>query len=196
MKKLVFATNNEHKLYEVKKMLSGFYKVIGLKEAGIHEDIPENEPTLDGNAKAKAQYVWDKLKLNVFADDTGLEIDALNGEPGVYSARYAGPDKNSIDNMKLVLEKMGNTHLRSAQFRTSICLILEGNTYYFEGKVVGSMLESPRGTEGFGYDPIFQPQGYTVSFAEMPLDEKNKISHRGRAISKLIDFLKTTEVIK
>ena len=189
MEKLIFATNNEHKLVEVKKMLKGKYEVLGLKEAGIFEDIPENEPTLDGNARVKAEFIYNRLKINVFADDTGLEIDALDGEPGVYSARYAGESKNSIDNMNLVLSKMKLVTNRSAQFRTSICLILGGEKFFFEGIVKGSMLEKPIGETGFGYDPIFMPNGYNISFAEMHMDEKNKISHRGLAVKKLMNFL-------
>ncbi|MBI9067158.1 MAG: RdgB/HAM1 family non-canonical purine NTP pyrophosphatase [Salinivirgaceae bacterium] len=191
METLIFATNNEHKLHEVKKMLSGLYTVIGLEEAGIFEDIPENENTLNGNARAKALYVHSKLKTNVFADDTGLEILALNGEPGVYSARYAGVQKNSSDNMHLVLEKLKNIKNRNAQFRTAICLYLNDTEYFFEGIVKGSIIENPRGKEGFGYDPIFKPEGYHLTFAEIPLDEKNKISHRGQAIENLISFLKS-----
>lgn len=172
-------------------MLDGLYDVIGLEEAGIYEDIPENEPTLEGNARAKALYIWNKFHKNVFADDTGLEISPLNGEPGVFSARYAGEDKNANKNMQLVLEKMKGKNQRSAQFRTSICLILDGEEHYFNGTVSGNIIENPTGNEGFGYDPIFVPIGYNITFAEMPLHEKNKISHRGRAIEKLIFFLKT-----
>lgn len=190
MKKLIFATNNEHKLSEVKQMLNGLFDVIGLQEAGINEDIPENEPTLEGNAETKAQYVHKKLGTNVFADDTGLEIKALNNEPGVYSARYAGKEKDAVANMNKVLESMKGLNERQAQFRTSICLILNNTTYFFEGTVKGNILNTPTGQEGFGYDPIFKPDGYTTSFAEMPMNEKNKISHRGRAIQQLVDFLK------
>jgi len=190
MEKLIFATNNEHKLIEVKQMLSGLFEVVGLNEAGISEDIPENEPTLEGNAEIKAQYVHKKLNTNVFADDTGLEIAALNNEPGVYSARYAGTDKDADANMKKVLDKMQNITHRKAQFRTSICLILHNKTYFFEGHVKGEILNSASGSKGFGYDPIFKPEEYEGSFAEMPMDEKNKISHRGRAIQQLIEFLK------
>lgn len=191
MDKLIFATNNEHKLNEVKQMLKELYIVLGLKEAGIFEDIPENESTLEGNARTKAQYVHNKLNVNVFADDTGLEIQALNGEPGVISARYAGPGKDSIDNMNKVLIKMNGVSDRSAQFRTSICLILNNKEYFFEGVVTGNILENPLGKAGFGYDPIFQPENHTISFAQMGMDEKNLISHRGRAIQKLVQFLKT-----
>ncbi len=191
MEKLIFATNNKHKLTEVKKMLNGMYEVLGLEEAGIFEEIPENEPTLEGNAKIKAYFVHKKLKTNVFADDTGLEIEALNNEPGVFSARYAGPGRDSMDNMNKVLEKMKGKTMRAAQFRTSICLILNNNEKMFEGIVKGEILNTPIGKTGFGYDPIFEPQGYSISFAQMEMDEKNRISHRGRAVSKLIQFLKT-----
>lgn len=191
MDKLIFATNNEHKLIEVRQMLSGMFNVIGLNEAGIFEDIPENEPTLEGNAETKAQFVHKKFNANVFADDTGLEIAALNNEPGVYSARYAGTDKDANANMKKVLEKMQNIKERKAQFRTSICLILNNTTYFFEGTVKGEILTTPTGNEGFGYDPIFKPENYATSFAEMPMNEKNKISHRGRAVQQLVEFLKT-----
>lgn len=191
MEKLIFATNNNHKLEEVKQMLQGIYQVIGLKEAGIDEDIPENEPTLEGNAITKARFVQNKLNTNVFADDTGLEVEALNGEPGVYSARYAGPGKDSIDNMKKVLQNLKYKTQRSAQFRTSICLILNNKEFLFNGIAKGNILEQAIGKSGFGYDPIFQPLGYSISFAEMDMDEKNKISHRGLAIQKLVQFLKT-----
>jgi XTP/dITP diphosphohydrolase len=189
MEKLIFATNNNHKLTEVKQMLKGIFEVIGLQEAGINENIPENENTLEGNAKTKAVYVYNKLKTNVFADDTGLEIEALNNEPGVYSARYAGNNKNSQDNMNKVLQKMQNITNRKARFRTAICLILNGTEYTFEGIVNGKILETPAGNAGFGYDPVFQPDGYNISFAQMDAAEKNKISHRGKAIKKLTNFL-------
>jgi len=191
MEKLIFATNNEHKLSEVKHMLNGMYNVMGLKEAGIFEDIPENEPTLEGNARVKAQFVHNKFKVNVFADDTGLEITALKGEPGVISARYAGEGRDSVDNMNMVLNNLNEVSDRSAQFRTSICLILNDKEFFFEGIVKGTILEKAQGKAGFGYDPIFQPENYAVSFAQMGMDEKNNISHRGRAIQKLIEFLKT-----
>lgn len=191
METLIFATNNPHKLAEVKDMLNGLYEVLGLAEAGIEEDIPENEPTLEGNARTKAQFVYNKLKCNVFADDTGLEIHALHGEPGVFSARYAGPGKDSLDNMQKVLEKMKSQTQEAAQFRTAICLILNHQETMFEGVVKGRILKEPKGIAGFGYDPIFEPEGYRLSFAQMDMHEKNKISHRGRAIQKLVNYLKT-----
>lgn len=191
MEKLIFATNNAHKLTEVKQMLEGMYEVIGLEEAGIFEDIPENEPTLEGNAKYKARFVYEKLNMNVFADDTGLEIDALNNEPGVYSARYAGEAKNSDDNINKVLLKLSNVKNRSAQFRTTLCLIQNNQEFLFEGIVKGEILEKPTGQAGFGYDPIFKPEGLSISFAQMGMKEKNEISHRGRAIQKFVQHLKT-----
>lgn len=189
MNKIIFATNNEHKLYEVKKMLNAEIKLVSLSDVEITEDIPEEQDTLEGNAEQKADYIFNKLNCNVFADDTGLEIEALNGEPGVYSARYAGADKDASANMKKVLQKLSGIENRKAQFRTSICLILNNEKYFFEGVVKGNILESAAGEKGFGYDPIFQPDGYNCSFAEMDLSEKNKISHRGLAVKKLINFL-------
>lgn len=194
MDKLIFATNNSHKLHEVKQLLKNQFDVIGMEEAGFTDDIPENEPTLEGNARAKARYIYEKLKVNVFADDTGLEIDVLNGEPGVYSARYAGPAKSSEANMLLVLNKLQHQENRKARFRTAICLIYQDKEYLFEGIVTGQILHTKKGDAGFGYDPIFQPDEYNLSFAEMPLDEKNKISHRGRAIQKLVAFLSSKQV--
>jgi XTP/dITP diphosphohydrolase len=191
MEKLIFATNNEHKLSEVKQMLEGLYQVIGLEEAGIFEDIPENEPTLEGNARFKARFIHEKFNMNVFADDTGLEIESLNGEPGVFSARYAGEAKNSDNNMKKVLFNLSNSTNRSAQFRTVLCLILNYKEFLFEGIVKGEILEKPIGHTGFGYDPIFKPEGHSLSFAEMGMKEKNEISHRGRAIQKFVQHLKS-----
>ncbi len=190
MDKLVFATNNEHKLQEVCDILKGIYQVVGLNEIGITEDIPEDADTLEGNALQKAKYIYDRTGINVFADDTGLEIDALNGEPGVYSARYAGEQKNAADNMKKVLEQLNGITNRKARFRTVISLILNHKEYSFEGTVEGEILESASGNKGFGYDPIFKPEGFNISFAEMNSEQKNQISHRGRAVQKLISFLK------
>jgi XTP/dITP diphosphohydrolase len=189
MKKLIFATNNAHKLEEVRAMLQPQYSIISLDEIGCHDDIPETAETLEGNALIKAQFVFDKYGLNCFADDTGLEIDALNGEPGVYSARYAGEACIPEDNIKKVLQLLGDSADRNARFRTSIALILEGKIHYFEGKVEGNIEFSPKGEQGFGYDPIFTPQGYDKSFAQLSAGEKNEISHRGLAIKKLVEFL-------
>ena len=190
MKKLIFATNNQHKLHEVKLILADLYEVVGMAEAGFTDDIPENEPTLEGNARLKARYIHSRTNENVFADDTGLEIAALNGEPGVYSARYAGPGKQSEDNLQLVLTKMKNITARNAQFRTAICLVLNNREYLFEGIVKGTILHQKEGMAGFGYDPIFQPEGFSQSFAQMPLSVKNQISHRGLAIQQMTEFLK------
>ena len=187
--KLVFATNNQHKLEEISRLLDGKYDIVSLNAIGCHEDIPEDHDTLQGNALQKARYIQEHYGYDCFADDTGLEIEALGNRPGVYSARYAGPAKDSIANMQKVLEEMADTDHRQACFRTVIALILNGEEHLFEGRVDGSILRAPQGEAGFGYDPIFQPEGYTVSFDEMDIDEKNRISHRGRATQKLYEFL-------
>jgi len=183
--RLVFATNNQHKLQEVDKMLHNQIELLSLNDIGCNEDIPETSETLEGNASQKAKYVYEKYGVNCFADDTGLEVDALNMEPGVYSARYAGPQRNAGDNMQKLLSELNEIKNRSARFRTVISLIIDGKETLFEGKVEGEILNSLQGEQGFGYDPIFKPDGYEVSFAQMELDEKNKISHRGRAVEKL-----------
>ncbi|MCK9205541.1 MAG: RdgB/HAM1 family non-canonical purine NTP pyrophosphatase [Salinivirgaceae bacterium] len=188
---LIFATQNKYKLEEVNHLLNGLFNVIGLHDAGFGDDIPEDEPTLEGNARFKARYIYNKLHKNVFADDTGLEIEALNGEPGVISARYAGEGKNPEDNIRLVLKKMRGVENRQAQFRTVICLIYNHTEFVFEGVVKGSLLTEKNGISGFGYDPIFKPDGYEDTFAQMPMELKNKISHRGLAMQKLIAFLQT-----
>ncbi len=187
--KLVFATNNLHKLHEISHLLDGSFELFSLKDIGCDEDIPENQETLEGNASEKAFYIFNKYGLNCFADDTGLEIEALNGEPGVYSARYAGMEKNPENNMNLVLEKLSKIKNRKARFRTVISLVIDGRETQFEGIVNGHILEERRGKAGFGYDPIFQPDESDLSFAEMPLAEKNKISHRGRAVARLVEYL-------
>jgi len=187
---LVFATNNRHKLEEVQSLLGNEIKLLSLKEIGCFEEIPEDFETLKENAAQKARYVFDKYKINCFADDTGLEIEALNGEPGVYSARYAGEPCSFDDNMNKVLDKLKGIENRKACFKTVIALILEGKEYYFYGQINGEMLKEKTGSDGFGYDPIFKPEGYDSSFAQMSLDEKNKISHRARATEKLVAFLK------
>lgn len=188
---LIFATQNKNKAYEIQGLLPAHIAVKTLQDIGCNDDIPENQPDLAGNALQKARYIYDKYNVDCFADDTGLEINALNGEPGVYSARYAGSEKDSEKNMDLVLEKLNNFSDRKAQFRTVIALILEGREYVFEGKVVGDIRNKKSGGNGFGYDPIFEPENYGKTFAEMTLDEKNERSHRGRAIEKLAAFLKT-----
>ena len=188
-KSLVFATNNEHKLNEVQALLPDF-DIVNLAAINCFEDIPETAETLQGNAFLKANFVADKFKLNCFADDTGLEVEALNNEPGVYSARYAGENHNSEDNIKKLLKNLKIHSNRKARFRTVIALILNNQTYYFEGICNGEILTEKRGIGGFGYDSIFIPNGYSKSFAEMTMKEKGTISHRGIAIQKLISFLK------
>ncbi|MBD3636832.1 MAG: non-canonical purine NTP diphosphatase [Crocinitomicaceae bacterium] len=187
--KLIFATQNQHKAKEIQQMMPVGIEIKTLRDIGCHEDIPETADTLEGNAAMKAQYVVDHYKVNCFADDTGLEIDSLNGEPGVYSARYAGEEKNAENNMDLVLKKLNGVQNRKARFRTVISLMLDGEEHQFEGIVNGTIRQERSGTEGFGYDPIFQPDGYTQTFSEMSMEEKNKISHRGRAIQKLVKYL-------
>ncbi len=186
---LIFATNNAHKLSEIKAAIQQKIEISGLSEIGCAEDIPETSDTLEGNALQKARFIYEKYGKDCFADDTGLEIDALEGRPGVYSARYAGEGKSFEDNMNKVLEELKGNQQRGACFRTVIALILQGKEYLFEGKVCGDILTEKHGTKGFGYDPIFRPDGYDITFAEMPLDEKNRISHRGLAVQKLVDFL-------
>ena len=188
--KLVFATNNSNKLFEINEMLDGEFEVVGMKELGFTEDIPEPFETLQENAAAKVNYIHKKLEVDCFAEDTGLEIEALNGEPGVFSARYAGEDKNAEANMAKVLKRLKGQENRKAQFRTVISLIITGEQFFFEGIVKGTILETRQGAGGFGYDPIFQPEEAAGSFAEMKTEEKNKISHRGRALKKLVRFLK------
>jgi len=190
MRKLVFATNNDHKLKELKQILSSEFELLSLNDIGCSDDIPETGPTLEINAAQKSFYIWDKYGINCFADDTGLEIEALGNEPGVYSARYAGEGRNSTDNMLKVLEKMANETNRNARFRCVISLIIDGKEKQFEGIVEGKILTEKHGEAGFGYDPIFMPDGYGQSFAEMSADDKNQISHRGRAVMKLVDYLK------
>ena len=193
MRKFVFATNNNHKVDEVLELLNNNFKIQTLNEIGCIEELPEEGDTLEFNAVQKAWYVYQKYDCNCFADDTGLEIEALNNEPGVYSARYAGPAKDAIANMDKVLEKLNKSENRRARFKTVIALILDGKKYLFEGKVEGEILKERKGLSGFGYDPIFKPNGFNETFAEMNLDLKNKISHRANAINKLVTFLKTIQ---
>lgn len=196
MKKLVFATNNAHKLTEVRSMLEPAFKIISLAELNCHDDIPETADTLEGNALQKAKYIYDKFGVDCFADDTGLEIDALNGEPGVFSARYAGEDHNPVNNMKKVLQLLGDNPQRSARFRTVIALIMNGKTHLFEGRVEGTITLHPRGENGFGYDPIFVPDNYVVTFAQLSSEEKNSISHRAMAVNHLVHYLKKHPLLK
>ncbi len=188
---LVFATNNSHKLKEISHLLAGTYEIASLDAIGCHDDIPEDHETLEENALQKARYIKEHYGCDCFADDTGLEIEALDNRPGVYSARYAGPAKDSEANMQKVLAEMQDKDDRKAHFRTVIALILDGKEYLFEGRVDGEILRERHGDAGFGYDPIFRPEGFCESFAEMDMDTKNSISHRGRAVSKLVEFLKT-----
>ena len=186
---LVFASNNKHKIKEINSLLGDSFTLLSLHDINITEDIPEEEPQIEGNALAKARFVFNTCGLNVFADDTGLEITALNGLPGVNSARFAGENKDSSANIEKVLSLLGNTENRQARFRTVIALIIEKKEYLFEGIVNGTIIREKKGTEGFGYDPIFVPEGKIRTFAEMELAEKNTVSHRARAFEKLKEFL-------
>jgi XTP/dITP diphosphohydrolase len=186
---IVFATNNQNKLREINQILGDSFQLLSLRDLKIEDDIPENEPTLEGNALHKARYIYRIVNKNVFADDTGLEIDALNGQPGVHSARFAGEDKDSNANIAKVLALLGSETDRRARFRTVIALVIDGNEFLFEGTAEGKIINEKRGIEGFGYDPVFVPEGSARTFAEMPLSEKNLISHRARAFEKLRNFL-------
>lgn len=188
--KLVFATNNKHKLDEVRKITSRHpVEIVSLAEINCFDDIPETTDTLEGNALQKAHYIQEKFGLNCFADDTGLEVEALNNAPGVYSARYAGPGHDSEANMKKLLHEMEGKENRKARFRTVIALVWNGKTYTFDGIVNGTITTTKRGENGFGYDPIFIPEGYEQTFAELGNDIKNQISHRAKAVEKLDEFL-------
>ena len=190
MHTLIFATGNKHKADEVQNFLGEGFALLCLKDVGITEDIPENEPTLEGNAYQKAKYVFDRTGEACFADDTGLEVEVLNGGPGVHTARYAGDGKSSEDNMALLLKNLEGVKNRRARFRPVIAYLdNNGRVFEFEGVVNGVITEKKSGTEGFGYDPIFRPDGYDKTFAELPLSEKNKISHRARAMQKFLEFL-------
>lgn len=186
---ILFATNNEHKIKEIKNLIGNRHRILSLEEAGIFEEIPENEDTLEGNALAKSRYVHQLTGMNVFADDTGLEVVSLGNRPGVHSARYAGDGRDSVDNMNKLLAEMKNQPDRRARFRTVISLILDGREFVFEGIVNGVILREKRGTGGFGYDPLFVADGMDMTFAEIPLADKNKVSHRARAIKQLTEFL-------
>ncbi len=187
---LVFASANKHKIAELASLINPGITLIGLSEIGCLEEIPETSATIEGNALQKALYVYNQYKLNCFADDTGLEVEALDGRPGVFSARYAGNDRNAEKNMQKILKELdGNTN-RNACFRTVIALVLDGKQAAFEGLVRGEILTEKQGKQGFGYDPIFRPLGFTKSYAEMSLEEKNKFSHRAIAVHKLVEYLK------
>ena len=186
---LLFATSNKNKVLEIKKVLPKEFNIKSLDDIGFCEEIPENENSIEGNAIFKANYMYKKYNLNVFADDTGLEVDSLNGKPGVHSARYAGISKNSRDNINKLLKKLKNKKNRKARFKTVIALILNSKIHTFEGVVEGVITKKPKGENGFGYDPVFIPRGYTKTFGELSLEEKNSISHRSLAMNKLIDFI-------
>jgi len=186
---LLFATQNQNKLIEIQNILGNAFKLLSLNDVFINTEIPENQDTIKGNALEKARSIFEKTNKNCFADDTGLEVFALNGEPGVNSARYAGLDKNSDNNISLLLSKLKGKNNRNARFNTIIALILDNNEYLFEGLINGIIIDIKKGKHGFGYDPVFIPNGYNITFAEMPLEEKNKISHRAIAFNKLKNFL-------
>ncbi len=191
--KIVFATNNKHKLEEIEDILGKDFEIVSLAEIGCHEDIPETGLTLEENARQKSTYIVEHYNHDCFADDTGLEVDALNGEPGVHSARYAeGTDHDSEANMRKLLSKMSNVKERTARFRTVISLIINGVEHQFEGRVEGRIATEKHGKEGFGYDPIFIPEGYDKSFAELGEEVKNQISHRARAVKKLAEYLSSS----
>lgn len=188
---LVFATNNKNKITEVQALIPAHFKLLSLAEIGCFEDIPETQPTIEGNAIQKALYVTEHYGYDCFADDTGLEVEALEGAPGVYSARYAGEHRDASDNMNKLLKELEDKPDRAAQFKTVIALSLKGQLYTFPGICKGVITTTKKGTKGFGYDPIFQPDGYDQTFAELPLEEKNRIGHRGKAVSQLVSFLNT-----
>ena len=187
---LIFATQNQHKVQEIAAQINGTYEVKSLIDLAYTEELEETQETLEGNALQKVRFVANKFKTNCFADDTGLEVEALGGAPGVYSARYAGEGKSFEDNMDKLLQELGTETNRKARFRTVIALILNGKEYTFEGICEGNIINAKRGSQGFGYDPVFQPIGYEKTFAQMDIDLKAKIGHRGKAVAKLIDFLK------
>lgn len=188
--KLVFATQNRNKLREIQELMPEGIEIVSLQDIGHEEELEETAITLDGNARQKAEFIYRKYGYSCFADDTGLEVDALDGAPGVYSARYAGASRDNLKNMMKVLDELTGNPDRGAQFRTVICLFHEGNIYNFDGIVRGIILENPVGDGGFGYDPIFAPEGETRSFAEMTSQEKNAVSHRGRAIARLVEWIR------
>jgi XTP/dITP diphosphohydrolase len=189
MKKIVFATNNPHKLLEVRVLLGNIFEIVSLKDIGFEEDIPETGVTLAENASQKSHFIFERYGLNCFADDTGLEVDALDGAPGVYSARYAGEHASYEENVTKLLDALEGEKNRAACFKTVVSLILNGMEFLFEGRVEGQILKQRSGNSGFGYDPVFLPDGYSKSFAEMPSELKNSISHRGKAMQKLLVFL-------
>lgn len=198
MKRIVFATNNAHKLSEIRDILGDEFDVESLKELGCHDDIPETADSLEGNALQKARYIYDRYGVSCFADDTGLEVEALSGAPGIYTARFGtmngyGADHDAEANTRCLLDKLKDKDNRRAQFRTAVALILDGREYLFEGVVKGVITEEKRGCQGFGYDPVFIAEGYDKTFAELGVEVKNKISHRAKAVMKLADFLKNAK---
>ena len=192
MSDLLFATNNKHKLQEIREIIGNNYRILSLEEANIHVEIPETQVTLEGNATQKAWFIYKLSGMNCFADDTGLEIDVLDGRPGVYSARYAGDGCSFDDNVRKILEEMEGCSNRKACFRCVICLIMDGKEYLFEGRIEGVITDERRGEDGFGYDPVFLPAGQKKTFAEMPAYLKNGISHRGRAATRMQIYLQKT----
>lgn len=186
---LVFASSNKNKVKEIRELIPPSINLLGLSDINCNQDIPETAATIEGNALLKARFVLQQYKLSCFADDSGLEVEVLDGAPGVYSARYAGEEKNDLNNIKKLLNELSGKQNRSAQFKTVIALLWEGREYCFEGIVKGKITEAPRGEKGFGYDPVFVPDGYNRTFAEMELSEKNRISHRAKAVKQLIEFL-------
>lgn len=187
--KLCLATNNRHKIEELQAILGNKFELVTLEEIGCFDEIPETQPTMEGNSLQKAQYVYDNFGVNCFADDSGLEVDALGGEPGVYSARYAGEERSHAKNIEKLLTNLKGVEDRSAQFRAVVTLIIDGEINQFEGIIRGKIIDELRGNGGFGYDPVFVPEGFDRTFAEMTMDEKNPISHRGRSVAKLVEFL-------
>jgi XTP/dITP diphosphohydrolase len=188
---LVAASNNQHKISEIRPLLEPDFRILSLDDIGCREDLPETGDSLEANSLQKAKYVYDHFHLPCFADDTGLEVEALDGQPGVYSARYAGQQRNSEDNISLLLKNMSGKQNRRARFRTVITLLHSSCVHIFEGTVHGTIIAERKGTGGFGYDPVFQPDGTTKTMAELTVEEKNSISHRGQAVKKLVAFLKT-----
>ncbi len=189
MTKLCIASNNRHKIEEISQAVGNQFQIVSLQEIGCLEELPETHETIEENALEKAEYVWNHYQVNCFADDSGLEIEALNGEPGVHTAYYGGPERDANKNMDLVLSKMQNVHNRKARFRTCIALIMNGKKHLFEGYVDGTILTEKRGNGGFGYDPLFVPNGYDKTFAELTIEEKGSMSHRAMAVQKLLNFL-------
>lgn len=191
----IFATNNKHKLEEIQQIVGDKLSILSLQDMNFREDIPENEPTIEGNALYKARFIYNRFGKDCFADDTGLEVVALNGEPGVLSARYAGEEKNYQSNNELLLKNLNPFPNKSARFKTVIACVLEGREYVFEGIIEGTIVNKPKGKNGFGYDPIFQPSGYQQTFAELSEEVKNTISHRARAMESLFMFLQQNHII-